>query len=198
MSPLSILRTAAVVLAALLAAWPLAAEDGPKAAFRALSALTLYAPEDDGERRYLGLKDAQEKISLGQISAEILIVEIFTMYCPHCQRHAPKANDLYRAIDSRREFRNRIKMIGIGIGNSPYEVQLFKEKYSPPFPMLDDRNSAVMGAMEGILTPHYLGLRIKNDSTLEVFYSKSGAFSDAEAFLDMIVKESGIQRGGNP
>lgn len=183
-------------LLALLAA-PLGAQDTREGHLRALNSLSLYTPEDAGERQYLGLKDAPEKIPLGRIDAEVLIVEVFSMYCPHCQRHAPDANKLYHALDSREEFRNKIKMIGIGIGNSQYEVGLFREKYAPPFPLFDDRSSAVVGSLNGIYTPHYFGLKMKDGSIREIFYSESGAFSDAEAFLEMIVEESGIQRGGN-
>lgn len=177
---------------------PLQAQEAGDDHLRALSTLALYAPEDARDSTYLGLKGSPGKISLGQINAEVLIVEIFSMYCPHCQKHAPDARKLYQVIDSTEEFRDRIKMIGIGVGNSRYEVAIFKEKYSPPFPLFDDRDSAVLNAVSGIYTPHYFGLRIRDDSTLEMFYSKSGAFPDAEAFFDMIVKESGIRRGGKP
>ncbi|HON38776.1 MAG: redoxin domain-containing protein [Pseudomonadota bacterium] len=180
-----------------LFAAPLGAQDSREEHLRALNSLSLYTPEGAGERHYLGLKNAPEKITLGQIDAEVLIVEIFSMYCPHCQRHAPDAEKLYRALDSREEFRNKIKMIGIGIGNSPYEVGLFREKYALSFPLFDDRSSTVVGSLSGIYTPHYFGLKMKDGSIREIFYSKSGAFPDAEAFLEMIVEESGIQRGGN-
>ena len=92
-----------------------------------------------------------------------------------------------------RTARDKIRMIGIGVGNSPYEVKFFKEKYSPLFPLFDDRSSAVVNAFSGILTPHYFGLKMNKDSTFEVFYSKSGGYTDAGEFLDMIVKLSGIK-----
>ncbi len=158
--------------------------------------LKVYAPEDHQDAAYLGLQGMKGKVPLSQIKAEVLIVEIFSMYCPFCQKHAPDANKLYQAIDSRREFRDKIKMIGIGVGNSPFEVGIFKKKYSPPFPLFDDRDAAVANSFSGLRTPHYLGIRSKN-ANLEIFYSESGGFSDPEEFLKMMVKESGIQRGGS-
>lgn len=163
----------------------------------ALMKLKLNVPEDPKERDYLGIKSSSGKISLAQIKADILIVEIFSMYCPHCQKHAPAANKLYHAIDSRKEFRDKIKFIGIGVGNSPYEVGIFRQKYSPPFPLFDDKAYAVANSFTDIHTPHYFGIRINSGSRFDVFYSKLGGFTDAEEFLNMIVKESGIQRGGS-
>ncbi len=162
-----------------------------------LMKLKLSVPENQKDREYLGIKNSSGKMSLAQIRAEVLIIEIFSMYCPHCQKHAPTANKLYHAIDSRKEFRDKIKYIGIGVGNSKYEVGIFKQKYSPPFPLFDDGAYTIANSLSGIGTPHYVGIRTDNGSKFEVFYSKSGGFTDAEEFLNMIVKESGIQRGGS-
>jgi thiol-disulfide isomerase/thioredoxin len=164
---------------------------------KALMNMKIFVPEDAADRMYLGIKEKSGQISLTHIKTQVLIIEVFSMYCPHCQRHAPVANKLYQAIDSEPQFRDKIKMIGIGVGNSKYEVGIFQDKYSPPFPLFDDRNSAVVNAFGGILTPHYFGLKMKDDSTFEVFYSRSGGYTDAEEFLEMIVKLSGIKLGGD-
>lgn len=174
----------------------LSAQEAPYDYRNALMKLKLQVPEDQKDLKYLGIPASKGKMSLSQIKAEVLIVEIFSMYCPHCQKHAPTANKLFQAIDSRKEFRDKIKFIGIGVGNSSYEVGIFKQKYNPPFPLFDDRAYVVANTFTEIRTPHYFGIRIKNGSVLEVFYSKLGGFNDAEEFLNMIIKESGIQRGG--
>ncbi|MBN2298176.1 MAG: redoxin domain-containing protein [Deltaproteobacteria bacterium] len=163
----------------------------------ALKDLKLYVPDKPADRAYLGIKETSGQIPLTKIKADILLIEIFSMYCPHCQKQAPELNNLYQAIDSKEEFRDKIKIIGIGIGNSPYEVGIFKDKYLPPFPLFDDRHSAVVNSFGGVLTPHFFGLRMQEDSSFEVFYSKDGSFTDAEEFLEMIMKSSGITLGGN-
>ncbi len=173
------------------AAW--AASDTDKDYSQQLKNLKIFVPEDAQDRAYLGIKEKSGQIPLENIKADILIIEIFSMYCPHCQKHAPVANELYQAIEGNKGLKDRIRMIGIGVGNSPYEVAIFKEKYSPPFPLFDDRNSAVVNAFGGILTPYYFALKMNKDSTFEVFYSKAGGYTDAGEFLDMIVKSSGIK-----
>jgi protein-disulfide isomerase len=62
-------------------------EDFPEAIVKA----KLKMPEDPAAGPALGVKQKPgETISLTDIDAEIIIVEIFSMYCPHCQKHAPE------------------------------------------------------------------------------------------------------------
>jgi len=44
-------------------------------------------------------------------------------------------NELYRLIENNADIKNKIKLIGIGAGNSSYEVEVFKKNiYCSPFP----------------------------------------------------------------
>lgn len=180
------------VAAVLAGSAGLQAQEPVNGRLEALNRLILHVPEDEGHQEYLGLQDGQETTTLGRIDAEILIVEIFNMYCPHCQKHAPKANELFHAIEGSDTYRGRIKLIGIGVGNSAYEVDIFRQKYSPPFPLFDDRTSAALGSLSGIKTPHYFGLRVRGGALQEIVYSQSGGFSDAGAFLEEIAHASGL------
>ncbi len=129
------------------------------------------------------------RFMLSDIDGEIIIIEIFSMYCPYCQKHAPAANKLYQAIEEGKETRGKIKLIGIGVGNSPYEVKFFKKKYGVPFPLFDDANSAVLNSIRGIRTPTYFGIR-KNGKALSVFFSQQGSYDDAQTFLQTVIKKS--------
>jgi thiol-disulfide isomerase/thioredoxin len=149
-------------------------------------------PENESNREYLGLCGKQETTTLGRIGAEVLIVEIFSMYCPHCQKHAPKANELFHAIEGSDKYRGRIKLIGIGVGNSAFEVDIFRQKYAPPFPLFDDRTAAALGSLGGIRTPHYFVLRLRDGALRELVYSQSGGFTDTGAFLEEIARASGL------
>ena len=73
------------------------AEDAPPAEGGKLPDIRLAIPADAGYQTYLGIK-GEGTFSLPQIKAPIVIVEIFSMYCPHCQREASSVNDLYSKI----------------------------------------------------------------------------------------------------
>ncbi len=153
----------------------------------------LQVPESADQRAYLGLKDSKT-FTLEQISADMVIVQIFSMYCPICQREAPKVNAMYQRVAADPKMSGRIRFIGIGAGNSPFEVDFYKDTYQVPFPLFADRDFVIHKQLKEVGTPHFIGLRIAPGipEGYTVFYSKSGEVGDPVAFIDRLVALSGI------
>ena len=163
----------------------------PPAAGDTLTALKLAVPAERGDRAYLGLPGG-DFFELSQVKGEVIILEVMSMYCPFCQKEAPVVNELYRLIEENPKLKGRIKLLGIGAGNSSYELKVFREKYRVPFPLVPDRDFAIHRALGEVRTPYFIGVKIQKDVS-EVFYSKLGGFGDAGAFLEEILRLSGLQ-----
>ena len=101
-------------------------------------------------------------------------------------------NELYQAIEGRKDLKGKMKLIGIGAGNSDFEVNFFRKKYEVPFPLFSDEDYSIHKAIGEVRTPYFFGVKLKGDGNAEVFYSKLGGFKDADKFLDMMVKSSGL------
>ena len=101
-------------------------------------------------------------------------------------------NELYQAIEGRKDLKGKMKLIGIGAGNSDFEVNFFRKKYEVPFPLFSDEDYAIHKAIGEVRTPYFIGVKLKGDGKAEVFYSKLGGFKDTNKFLDMMVKSSGL------
>lgn len=153
--------------------------------------LVLPVPSDAADRSYLGINRSAGQFTLADIGADIIIVEIFSMYCPHCQKHAPIANRLHEIIEADKTTRGRVKLIGIGVGNSAFEVKFFRKKYGVPFPLVDDGNSLVLNSLTGIRTPTFFGVR-KTGKKVEAFFIEQGPHEDPAAFLKDVIRKSGI------
>jgi thiol-disulfide isomerase/thioredoxin len=154
---------------------------------------TLSAPKDSGEKSYLGLSWLGRSFRIPELKTKVVIVEIFSMYCPYCQAEAPKVNRLYGLIEGNPALKGKIKLIGIGAGNSAYEVGVFKKKYSVAFPLFPDGDFRIHKLMGEVRTPYFIGVKINSDGSHSVFYSKLGAFESAESFLNSMTRLSGLQ-----
>ena len=88
-----------VALSFLILSFPSFGQNAPPAEGGILPKISLPVPEDEGYRKYLGLK-GEGTFLIPQIKAKVVLIEIFSMYCPHCQKDAPVVNDLYSRIMS--------------------------------------------------------------------------------------------------
>ena len=95
-------------------------------------------------------------------------------------------------MQARKDLKNKIKLIGIGAGNSDFEVNFFRKKYEIPFPLFSDEEYSIHKTVGEVRTPYFIGVRLKSDGSSEVFYSKLGGFKDADKFLELMVKLSGL------
>jgi peroxiredoxin len=171
------------------------AESTPPQAGEGLPDFTLSAPENAEHRQYLGLADT-DRFRISDLQAEVVLIEVFSMYCPHCQREAPTINQLYRQIEEA-GLKDRIKLIGVGAGNSSFEVGIFQEKYDVPFPLIPDEDFTIHKRLGEVRTPYFLGVRLGAGGNGEVIYSQLGGIGEPDRFLDRIVELSSSKQGGS-
>ncbi|MHB8909430.1 MAG: peroxiredoxin family protein [Syntrophales bacterium] len=172
-----------------------AAGDGLKAGpggDAALPAFELPMPGSEREKRYLGLSGTGT-FTLGQIKARVLIVEVYSFYCPHCQRSAAQVNELYQRIRELTDLKEKIKMIGIAVTNGTYEVDSYRERYKVPFPLIPDKDTEISQKLGVKGTPTFIGLKLNGAGAPERFYFGEGGFEDAQQFLAKIIELSRLK-----
>ena len=124
---------------------------------------------------------------LSEIKAKTIILVAFSMYCPHCQREAPVLNELNALIQSR-GLANDVKLIGVGIGNSDFEVQVFRDKYATTFPLFSDPDFTINKEIGEVGTPFFYVLAV-NPEKKEIRVAKTllGRMKSAQTFLDQVL-----------
>ncbi len=183
----------ALVLFCLFSVIATARGDAPQLEPNALwPAISLPLPANPVERHYLGVKQG-DTFAVGDMAAEVVIVQIFSMYCPICQREAPKVNQLYTLIDQRGDLSRKLKIIGIGAGNSRYEVDFYRRNYAIPFPLFADGDFEIHKKIGEVRTPHFFILKHDDHGKVRLVYAHSGRFKTPETFLEEIIKRCGLE-----
>lgn len=145
------------------------------------------------EAAYLGLPAGTKSFRLSQVKAEALLVEIFSMYCPYCQAEAKPLNRVFETLAALPQGQ-KLKLLGIGAGNSAYEVDVFRRKFELTLPLFQDADYALHKALGTMRTPSYLVLRpAQGGKGFQVLFIQHGRFEDGKAFLDQALQASGVK-----
>lgn len=165
----------------------------PLPAGQAFPDLTFTDPISDKEAQDLGAGAGGKPVRLADVKAQAVIFVVYSMYCPFCQREAPELNKLHALIKSR-GLSDNLKLVGMGAGNSPFEVNVFREKFSTPFTLLADQDFNAYKALGQVGTPYFYVLKRQGNGFV-IADGQLGCMTSAEAFLDGVVEKTGLPKG---
>ena len=148
----------------------------------------LPVPSEENHRTYLGLESNSGTFSVADIEADIVLIELFSMYCPFCQEEAPLINELYELMNDLPESGPSVKIIGIGASNSEFEVNHFRTTYNVDFPMFPDQDMAIYKALSGAGTPGFIGVRLSGGEDPLIILRQSGGFYSKDDFLSQLIE----------
>jgi len=153
----------------------------------------LPIPQDDAQKNYLGISGSG-KFMITHIKSPVIIIEVLSTDCRHCQNDAPLVNELYLAIQARPDLKEKIKIIGI-VDSDTKKVDLFRASYKVSFPLFPDQDSAISQQLGIKKTPTFIGVKNNDDGTMEKFYFKSGKFWfwNVNRFLKKIINLSKLE-----
>ena len=187
-----------MVLAAALPAaptWAIEASQSPTmqalAVGAACPAIGLKGPISAETARELGLPAKKAAPALTDIQAPAVILVVYSMYCPYCQREAPDLNALHALIKSR-GLDGKVKLIGLGAGNSDFEVSVYKERYAITFPLFPDPDFEAYTPLGQVGTPFFYTLKRQGEGYV-VAGARLGRMGSPETFLQSVLVNTGVK-----
>ncbi len=124
----------------------------------AFPTVALKTPVQAQDRAYLGISGG-DHFTLKDLKAEVLLVEIFDVYCIPCQKQAPLFKQLFGMIQSDPATRDKIKMIGIAVGDEEPEIKKFRDHFQVPYAIVSDPDYILHKAVGGPPAPFSIIVR---------------------------------------
>ena len=101
-------------------------------------------------------------------NADVVVLNFFDMYCIHCQRDAKHVNEIYGRIKSK-SHGSKVAFYGIGWGNSPVEVEMYRKRYNVKYPLIADENKSISKRFGKVRTPLVIVLKKNGGQLSEAF-----------------------------
>lgn len=139
---------------------------------------------------YLGLADGESSFRFSDIKADYLLFNVFSLYCPPCQRGAPDFNEMYEKIATM-GLADRIKFVGLAAGNTVRETEHWRKKFNVSFPLIPDEDYVLHESLNNVGTPFFALVRVNGPDKLNILFSLEGAFTDKDAFFATILSHAG-------
>jgi len=137
------------------------------------------------EKEYLGLaKD--EEFTIKDMTYDIFMIEFLNKFCSSCQKQAPVFNQLFQKIKSNPELKERVKVVGVGMGNTLYQLQKFREDRQITFPLIQDPDYVAHRAIGEPRTPFTVLLKKNEKGEPVLLYNHLGYMSSYDEILENI------------
>ncbi len=154
-----------------------------------LPPISLPIPRATEEKVYLGLSgDGHFRIS--QIGAKAVIITLLSLHCSTCGMTAAEVKDLFYRIESYPDLKGKMKLIGIGAGNTRHEVEIFKRTYQIPFPVpvFPDEDFRIHKALGDVRIPFYIAVKIGALNKHEIVHTHLGGITEGESFFNLMLQ----------
>lgn len=157
------------------------------------ASLTLLDGERD--RAYLGLKSGATNFELRSLSADYALVELYNQLCFACCQSIPELNRLSALIQKDPVLKERLKMIGIGVGNLNRDVHRFRQEKGVGFPLFSDRDSELHRQLGQPVLPVIYLVRLHGTPGPRIVAVLSGPFDPAEKLLKSLIANMKLTAG---
>jgi peroxiredoxin len=124
--------------------------------------------------------------ALSQIKARIVIIEVFSIYCNHCQLEAPLVNKLYDFIKSNK-LDSEIKIIGVGYESSDFGLKAFRFTYDIRFPLFSDLDGAICKNLGAEVMPSYCVVKLGKNGQAKMVYVTEKSVKSPDDFINQVM-----------
>jgi peroxiredoxin len=146
------------------------------------------------EAKDLGIAaSADTTVRFSQLKAEAIILVVFSMYCPFCQKEGPELDKIHTLI-RQNGLADKVKLVGLGAGNSAFEVNVYREKFGLSFPLFTDQDFEAYKALGQVGTPYYYVLK-RQGADFVIVAGQLGCVISPGSFLDGALEKAGIAKG---
>jgi len=140
----------------------------------------------DADREYLGLPASAKWLSLSDLNARFVLIQLYNTMCNDCVNETKMLTRFFKRVEADSVLAGQLKIIGLGIYNTNRDVVKFKKHYDVLYPLFSDRHGQIFECLGQAELPLAYLLRAKGDGSWIIELVKRGYFEPDEKFLQTL------------
>ena len=138
------------------------------------------------DKAYLQIQHDERTFSLEDIQSEYIFIELYNEYCHLCLKEMKEYKALYSMLAEDNSLRDKIKMMGIGVGSKKRQVAKFRKQQNIDFPLFADEKSGIFACLgKPDLPTSYLVQRNPNGGR-KIILVQSGHIRSRKELIDKV------------
>lgn len=134
---------------------------------------------------YLGI-NKNKSITIDDIKASLIIIEVFNTYCTNCSQNIKQLNDVFLYINKNEKLNRQVKIIGIASGNNDNELKEYRKLHNLDFPIFTDYNFKIHKSLGNPRVPYTLFIEKKPNKQNKIFLTHQGNFKSTDEIIKII------------
>ncbi|MGC9194688.1 MAG: TlpA family protein disulfide reductase [Syntrophobacteraceae bacterium] len=141
----------------------------------------LPSPDSSKTQAYLGLK-TMGPFKVSNVQAKVVVIELMSSTCPHCQAAAPNMNRLYKLMQTDPAMA-QVKFFAVALRDNEAGVDTFRKAFKSTYPILLDKDHSLTNSLKGLETPTTI---IVSTASGKILSSHPGEIESPDGFLKQI------------
>jgi len=149
----------------------------------------------DTDHDYLGLPRTTKWLSLSDIKAQFVLIQLYNTLCNDCVAETKMMTRFFRQVEDDPVLKGQLKIIGLGIYDTNQAVVRFRKHYEVLYPLFSDRYGQIFECLGQSGLPLAYLVRAKGDGTWIIELVKRGYFEPDKRFME-VLKDAVIRAEG--
>jgi peroxiredoxin len=138
------------------------------------------------DKKYLQIQHNQRTISLEDIHSEYIFIEVYNEYCHQCLEELKNYKVFYSMLTSHHPLKDKVKMMGIGVGSKKRQVAKFRKVHRIDFPLFADESAGIFTCLgKPDLPTSYLVQRQPNGGR-KIILVQPGHINSTEKLMEQV------------
>jgi peroxiredoxin len=95
------------------------------------------------DRKYLQIEHGKRCFSLKDVNSDYIFIELYNELCSGCLQEVKNYKNFYRLLNANNLLKDKVVMIGIGVGSKRRNVAKFRKEKNILFPLFADEHGEI-------------------------------------------------------